>query len=200
MADHRSHETEPRRLLTIDAMPERITIDPTMAVVIVVDMQNDFGAAGGMFDRAGIDISAIRAAVVPTAHVLKAARQMGMPIVYLKMAFRPDLSDAGPSDAPNRTRHLRLGVGGSVRAPSGAESRILIRDTWSTDILPDLAPEAGDIVLHKHRFSGFYETELDATLQRLHVKWLIVTGCTTSICVESTIEPYARIMARATVA
>ncbi len=75
-----------------------------------------------------------------------------------------------------------------VRAPDGTESRILIRDTWHTDILPELAPETGDIVLYKHRFSGFYETALDAILKQLGVRYLIVTGCTTSVCVESTIR------------
>jgi ureidoacrylate peracid hydrolase len=51
-----------------------------------------------------------------------------------------------------------------------------------------LKPQAGDIVIYKHRFSGFYETDLDATLKQLGAKYLIVTGCTTSVCVESTIR------------
>lgn len=52
----------------------------------------------------------------------------------------------------------------------------------------ELAPQAHDIVLYKSRFSGFYGTELDATLTRLGLKYLIVTGCTTSVCVESTLR------------
>lgn len=54
--------------------------------------------------------------------------------------------------------------------------------------MAELTPEPGDIVLYKHRFSGCYETELDAVLKRLGAKHLIVTGCTTSICVEATIR------------
>jgi ureidoacrylate peracid hydrolase len=130
----------------------------------------------------------IRRAVGPTASVLAAARRRGIPIVYLKMAFKPDLSDAGPADSPNHMRHLRLGVGTLVNAPDGAESRILIRDTWNTDILPDLAPMAGDVVIYKHRFSGFFETELDTVLKSRGIRQLIVTGCTTSICVDATIR------------
>jgi ureidoacrylate peracid hydrolase len=65
-------------------------------------MQNDFGAKGGMFDRAGIDLSMIQRADSPTASVLAAARKAGVPIVYLKMAFRPDLSDLGPTDSLTR--------------------------------------------------------------------------------------------------
>jgi ureidoacrylate peracid hydrolase len=81
-------------------------IDTAHAAVLVIDMQNDFGAAkGGMFDRAGIDISMIQRAVAPTARLLTAARQAEIPVVYLKMGFQPDLSDAGPPDAPNWLRH-----------------------------------------------------------------------------------------------
>jgi ureidoacrylate peracid hydrolase len=64
----------------------------------------------------------------------------------------------------------------------------LIRDTWNTDILPELAPAPGEVVLYKHRFSGFFETQLDAVLKQNGIKYLIITGCTTSVCVESTIR------------
>jgi ureidoacrylate peracid hydrolase len=187
MAHDRVHETH-SRMVRIEATPEPTTIETAKTAVLVVDMQNDFGATGGMFDRAGIDISMIQRAVGPTARVLAAARQQGIPIVYLKMGFRPDLSDLGPADAPNRIRHLRFGVGETVQAPDGTEGRILIRDTWNTDILPELAPEPNDMVLYKHRFSGFYQTDLDAILTRRGIRSLIVTGCTTSICVESTVR------------
>ena len=176
------------RVVTIEAKPQPIAIDVARTAVIVVDMQNDFGADGGMFHRAGIDISMIRRAVASTARVLTAARASCIPAIYLKMAFRPDLSDAGPLDSPNHARHLLLGVGTAVRAPNGGESRVLIRDTWNTDILPELAPEPQDIVLYKHRFSGFFQTDLDSILTSRNIKYLIVTGCTTSICVESTIR------------
>ena len=89
------------RSITIDAKPGALDIDIAQAVVLVVDMQNDFGAQGGLMHRAGIDIGPIQATVQPTAQVLAAARQAGIRIVYLKMEFRPDLSDAGAADSPN---------------------------------------------------------------------------------------------------
>jgi len=179
----------PTRILTIDAKPEPIAIDAAKTAVIVVDMQNDFGAEGGMFQRAGIDISMIQAAVAPTAKVLASARKEGIKIIYLKMAFKPDLSDAGPSDSALFARRLKImKFGTKVKSPNGADSRILIRDTWNTDILAELTPKPEDTVLYKHRFSGFYQTELDSILKRLGVKYLIFTGCTTSVCVESTIR------------
>src|ERR1700756_2175484 len=100
-----------RSPITIEAKPEPITIDPSKSAVIVVDMENDFAAKGGMFDRAGIDISGAQGAIQPTAQVLAAARAAGIKIVYLKMGYQPDLSDLGASDSVNRTRHLKLGVG-----------------------------------------------------------------------------------------
>ncbi len=145
----------------IDAKPEPISIEIPKTAVIVVDMQNDFGTKDGMFDRAGLDISMIQSTVGPTARVLASARQRGLKIIYLKMGFRPDLSDLGDFDSPNRTRHLLFGVGQKLSAP---------------------------IIMYKHRFSGFFETELDDVLRRLGVKYLIVTGCTTSVCVESTVR------------
>ncbi len=187
MEEHLSHNAK-RRVVTVDAKPEPIAIETARTAVIVVDMQNDFGAKGGIFDRAGIDISMIRRAVGPTAIVLAAARQRGLKIIYLKMGFRPDLSDLGTEGAPNRARHLLFGAGKTVRAPDGTESRMLIRDTWNTDIVPELKPQAEDTVIYKHRFSGFFQTDLDAILKKLGVKYLIFTGCTTSVCVESTVR------------
>lgn len=176
------------RIVRFDAKPEPIAVDLTRTAVIVVDMQNDFGAKGGMFDRAGIDISGIQKAIAPTARVLASAREAGIKIVYLKMAYRSDLSDLGAPDSVNRARHLRMGVGKTVDAPDGTKSRILIRDTWNSDIVSGLKPESGDDVVYKTRFSGFYETDLDARLRSMDVKYLIVTGCTTSICVDSTVR------------
>jgi ureidoacrylate peracid hydrolase len=176
------------RIIKISAKPEPIAIDTAKTAMIVVDMQNDFGSKGGMLDLAGIDISGIRKAISPTAKVLVSARQADVKIIYLKMGFRPDLSDLGAPDSPNRLRHLRSGVGKSIHAPDGRESRILIRDTWNTDIIDELKPQAGDAIIYKHRFSGFYQTDLDATLERLGIKHLIITGCTTSVCVDSTVR------------
>lgn len=190
--EQRSSQNQPtpatdRRLVRMEARPGPIVIDTARTAVIVVDMQNDFGAKGGMFDLAGIDISMIQAAAGPTAKVLASARDSGMKIVYLKMAFRPDLSDVGPSDRA-RLRQSKFGFGKPVSVPDGSEGRIMIRDTWNTEILPVLKPQPPDKVIYKHRFSGFYRTELDDVLKQSGIKYLIFTGCTTSVCVESTLR------------
>jgi ureidoacrylate peracid hydrolase len=188
-AAFRSSNSTKSRLIKIDAKPAPIAIDTAKTAVIVVDMENDFGSKGGMFDLAGIDISMIQKAVGPTAKVLAAARNANIKIVYLKMGFHPDLSDLGAPGSVNRTRHLQImHVGKTVQAPDGNATRILIRDTWGTDIVPQLNPHAEDIVMYKTRFSGFYQTDLDNVLKQLGIKHLIFTGCTTSVCVDSTIR------------
>jgi ureidoacrylate peracid hydrolase len=94
------------------------------------------------------------------------------------MGFQPDLSDVGAEDVPSGNLHLRL----------GAKDGVLTRDQWGTDIVDELTPMEGEPVIYKTRFSAFYRTELDELLKSGETKHLIVTGCTTSICVESTIR------------
>ena len=182
-------ENEVQRNIHIMAKPDSISIDVSSTAIVVVDMENDFGAKGGMFDHAGIDISMIQKVIDPTAKVLAAAREAGIKIIYLKMGYHKDLSDLGNGESVNRMRHLRfMHVGDAIVAPNGVKSRILIRDSWGTEIISKLKPEAEDIVIYKTRFSGFYQTTLDSALKQLHKKNLIITGCTTSICVESTVR------------
>src|SRR5712692_5978471 len=146
--------TDEPRSVVVDARPEALAIDPQTTAVIVVDMQNDFGAEGGMFARAGIPIADIETVVDPIAHVLRAARRAGMKVIYLTMQFEPDLSNAGAPGSPNFLKHELLGVGDVVAAPDGRKSRTLIEGTWGTEILPELAPQEGDLVVAKHRYSG----------------------------------------------
>ena len=177
------------RAVKLETTTEPVTIDTARMAVLVIDMQNDFGSKGGMFDRAGIDVSVVRSAIPPTVKALDAARAVGIPIVYLKMGYQGDLSDLGPTGSPNRERHLNVfSVGAQVAAPDGRPSRVLIRDTWNTDVLDELKPHPGDPIIYKNRFSGFHGTQLDAVLSSRGVNWLIVTGVSTSICVESTIR------------
>ena len=170
------------------AAPDGGGFDVVGAAVVVVDMQNDFCSPLGMVGRRGVDLAPIQALVKPIRRVLSVAKRR-CPVVYLKMGYHPDLSDTGGPDAPNWFKvHAPAGVGQTIVLADGTTSRILIRDTWNTEIIDELAPEPGDLAMYKHRFSGFYETDLDQTLRALGVRTLIFTGCTTSVCVESTVR------------
>jgi ureidoacrylate peracid hydrolase len=179
---------DPAGAVEMAARPEPLGVRGAETAVVVVDMQNDFASPGGMFDRAGIDVRCIQAIVAPTAALLDHARDAGVAIFYLKMGFEPDLTDAGAPSAPTWLKHLPLAVGRDVDAPDGSRSRVLVRDTWNTDIVDELRPRDGDVVVYKHRYSGFYETELDAELRARGIDTLIVVGATTSVCVESTVR------------
>jgi ureidoacrylate peracid hydrolase len=174
--------------LRVDARPAAFEFEPNTTAVIVVDMQNDFGHPNGMFGTAGIDLTGIRATIEPTASVLDAARANAMPVVFLKMAFKPDLSDSGSPSAPNWLKHLPMKAGDDTLSPTGSPSRVLIRDTWNTDIIDELPVTPDDLIVYKHRFSGFFETNLHDLLQERGISHLVFTGCTTSVCVESTMK------------
>ncbi|MBX4913124.1 cysteine hydrolase family protein [Rhizobium bangladeshense] len=173
---------------SIVAQPEAISFDQDRTAVMVIDMQNDFGSRGGMFDLAGLDISPIQCLVPPIALLLEAARKAGLLIVYTRQEHNSDLSDAGNDDSAHRIKHRRMNIGRVVTAPDGSESMVLVRDTWNTAIVPELAPQPGDVVISKHRYSAFFETPLDAILRTRRINTLIFVGATTSICVESTVR------------
>jgi ureidoacrylate peracid hydrolase len=172
----------------VKAKPDSIAINIAETAVIVVDMENDFASKGGLMDKIG-DISMIQNIISPSERVLAAARNAGINIIYLKMGYNSDLSDIGSQESPNKLKqHPKARIGDTIDAPDGSRGRILIRDTWNTAIINELKPKENDIVLYKTRFSGFYNTQLDSILKQLDKKYLVVIGCTTSVCVESTVR------------
>jgi len=162
--------------ITIAAKPEPFSFDPSATAVIAVDLQNDFGAEGGYVHHFGVPIEGARATIDPVGRVLAAARSAGIPVVYTKMEFKRDLSNVGEPDSPTRAR-LELG-----------EGDFLIEGTWNSDIVSELAPQPGDLMVSKRRYSGFYETDLDDLLRARGIRSLIFVGWTTSVCVESTLR------------
>jgi ureidoacrylate peracid hydrolase len=178
-------------VVTVAAKPESLAIDLASTAVLVIDMQNDFGSVGGMFERAGIDISGIRATIGPTSRVLAAARSQGVPIIYVAEAVSPDHSDIGPPHSPHGRMAQRMGIGQAAAAPDGRPSRIHIDATWHTEIIPELKPLTDEPLIMKRRCSGFHGTALDQTLEAIRARYLIVTGCTTSNCIECTIRDAA---------
>ena len=163
--------------------PQPIDIEAHSTAVIVVDMQNAFASQGGMFDIAGLDISGAAPAVAATGRLIAAAREVGMPVIYLQMGFAPDLSDAGGPDSPVYHKELALL---KMRERPALKGKLLIRGTWDWEIVEALAPRPGDLVIPKTRYDGFTRTDLKARLDERGIRTLLFTGIATNICVEST--------------
>jgi ureidoacrylate peracid hydrolase len=169
----------------LPARPEPVDIDLSKSAVVVVDMQNAFASKAGMLDIAGADISGAPRVVSVIGQVLSAARRCGMPVVYLQMGYKADLSDSGGPQSPNW--HKELGIRLMNCRPE-LKGTLVTEGTWDFAIVDELAPEAGDIVIVKTRYSGFARTALDAELQARGVRYLFFTGIATNVCVESTLR------------
>ena len=167
----------------LNARPQPIDLDPARSAVIVVDMQNGFASKGGMFDLAGHDISGADAAVAGTARLVSAARAAGVPVIYLQMGFKADLSDAGDIDSPAYHKELALIM---MRNRPELAGKLLIEGSWDWQFVEALTPQPGDMVIPKSRYDGFIRTGLDEKLQELGVRNLLLCGIATNICVEST--------------
>ncbi|WP_210250635.1 cysteine hydrolase family protein [Mesorhizobium sp. SARCC-RB16n] len=177
-------------MVLLNARPRPVRIDHARTAIVVVDMQNAFVSAGGMFDLAGIDISGAAPAIEANRRLLGVARENGVPVVYLQMSYKPDLSDAGDPSSPNYQKELGMVL---MRERPELRGRLLIDDSWDWRIVDALKPRQGDKVIRKSRYSGFCNTELEAYLHGRKIRHLLFTGVATNICVDATArDAYSR--------
>lgn len=174
----------PRRV-TLAARPEALDIELARTAVIVVDMQNAFVSKEGMFDKAGYDISGAAAALASNARLLPALRAAGVLIVYLKMSYNADYSDAGGPGSPNPRKELGMVL---MRDHPQWQGAFVTEGTWDEQVVDDIAPQPGDVVVRKQRYSGFAGTNLDMILGTRDIRYVLYTGVATNVCVESTLR------------
>ncbi|WP_026596879.1 isochorismatase family cysteine hydrolase [Methylobacterium sp. 77] len=167
--------------VTLSAEPADLTFDPATTALVIIDMQRDFLEPGGFGETLGNDVSLLLAAVPPCQLVLAAARSVGMLVVHTREGHKPDLSDAPPAKLERGEPTSRIGAPG----PMG---RILIRGEPGHDIVPDLAPVPGEIVIDKPGKGAFYATAFGAVLTERGIATLLVCGVTTEVCVHTTIR------------
>lgn len=167
------------------ANPEPIEVDFNRSAIVVVDMQNAFASKGGTLDIAGVDLSDAPRVVHTIRAVLDAGRAASVPIVYLQMAYKPDLSDAGGPRSPNCYKELAMHL---MTAKPELKGKLLTEGSWDGALVDELAPKPGDLVVTKTRYSGFAGTTLDSQLRMRGIQYLFFTGIAANVCVESTLR------------
>jgi nicotinamidase-related amidase len=134
-----------------------VRVDPTRTALVVVDMQNDFVHHGG-----SLLVPDAEATIPAINRLLQFARAHGIRVVYSQDTHRDD-------DPEWRIwpEHAREG-------------------SWGWDIVDELAPARGDVVLRKLRYDAFYGTPLDHLLREWGTDTLVICGTVANICVHYT--------------
>lgn len=170
-----------KKILTVKAEPYDYEFEPASTALMIIDMQNDFVNPGGFGESLGNNVTLLRAVINPIKNVLAAVRETEIKVIYTREGHRPDLSDCPPSKLNRGNLKVRIG-------DEGPMGRVLIRGENGHDIIDELKPKEGEPIIDKPGKGSFYVTDLHLILQNLGIKYLVITGVTTEVCVHTTIR------------
>ena len=135
-------------------------------------------------DIMGFDIGPGQGAIEPVRRVNVAARAKGCKVIYIVTAHHPGDAGTGPDSVYwHKEKSLAL-----YRQRPELKDKLLLPGTWGTEIVPELEPQEGDIVVEKPRYSAFFDTNMDTVLKRYNIRYLLTMGVATNNCVEATIR------------
>ncbi|GAA1668104.1 hypothetical protein MMUR_37540 [Mycolicibacterium murale] len=163
----------------IPAEPSPFALMAGKTALIVIDMQRDFLLPGGFGESLGNDVGRLAAVVEPLAALIAAARRAGIMVIHTREGHKPDLSDCPPAKLSRGAPSKRIG-------DPGKYGRILIQGEYGHDIVDELAPAPGELVIDKPGKGAFYATELQDVLSANGITQLLMTGVTTEVCVHTT--------------
>lgn len=151
-------------------------VAPKHTALIVVDMQNDFLSPGGNSDvNERRDLSLVPKVIESLGRLVDEARAAGVMVVHLQNTTLPNgLSDSPSFLAAKSRTHKNLAY--------------TLDGTWGHEFVPRLQPATGEVVVKKHRSSGFVNTDLDLVLRANRIESVVVAGCITNGCVLATAQ------------
>jgi nicotinamidase-related amidase len=158
-------------------------VDPAATALAVIDMQNDCCAQGGSAHAAGADLSMYREITPRIVDLAAACRRAGVPVIHVRIHSLPD----GESDSPAWLR-MKLRANRNYDPSNEGVWDFALEGSWGAEFVPELQPQPGDLVVTKFRSSAFNNTNLDLLLRSNGIRTLMVAGCTTEGCVESTVR------------
>ncbi|MBD3881368.1 cysteine hydrolase [Phormidium tenue FACHB-886] len=155
--------------------------DLTRLALVIIDMQRDFLEPGGFGDALGNDVERLQAIVPTLKQLLEFFRLHKLPVFHTIECHAPDLSDCPPAKLKRGNSSLKIGDAGGM-------GRILVRGEVGNDIIPELQPLPGEILIPKPGKGAFYNTELEKHLTEKRITHLLITGVTTEVCVQTTMR------------
>lgn len=168
--------------VTLRAEPDSIAFDPEKSAVVIVDMQNFDISPGGLFDLTDVDTTHGQKVIAPIKALSAAARSAKLPVIYTKNVIPRDPVLWPDEDSP----WYQKGDYRKFKSDPALQRGACIDGNWGAEIVDELAPAAGDLVVEKSCYSGFVNTDLDVILRRKGVRYLFLTGIGTPTCVEAT--------------